>query len=342
MALAYVQTRRETTSAPGNESVTPTYASAVLFPPALSVNAQLNPSPLMRDDEIRNIDEPLSIVPESHAPEWSIESRMYPNTIGHLLTNMLGAPTTTAGNGVITDPDTVAIPVGAHRHVWTAPFAAGAIPTTFDMRLAYRDQGVFYQAKGCATSSMAITSPESGGARVSASGPALFFARISDPALSPSYEALTVLPFMRRHLTLTWLSGSATTEDFSLNISNPVETVRSLGIASGFPDVVEKAETPVTFTGSIPKRQLDETDYDALLNSTGFTATARWVSSSIIASAYPYKLFVQFANCQYTGGQIGALENRRRIGASFDFKGTTTGSAGHVTITLVNATSSMA
>lgn len=340
MALAYAQLRRETTSAPGNESVTPSYASAVLYPPALVVNAQLNPAPLMRDDEIRNIDEPLSIVPEAYSPEWSLESRMYPNTIGHLLTNMLGAPTTTTGNGVITDPDSVAIPASCYRHVWTAPFGSGAIPTTFDMRLAYRDQSVFYQAKGCATQSMSIQSPESGGARVSASGPALYMARISDPSLTPAYEALTVLPFMRRHLTLSWLSGSATTEDFSLNISNPVETVRSLGIASGYPDVVEKAESPVTFTGSIPKRQLDADDYDALLNATGFAATAKWESSSIIASSYPYKLFIVFTNCQYTGGEIGALENRRRIGASFDFKGTTTGSAGHVTITLVNATSS--
>lgn len=341
MALAYAQFRTEATV--GNESVTPTYGTKVLYPPALSVQATLNPSPLMRDDEIRNIDEPLAVVPESYAPEWSTESRMYPDTIGMLLRMMLGAPTTTAGNGVITDPDTVAIPATAYRHVWTAPFGpSGAIPQTNDLRLAYRDQSVFYQLRGAAVTQLGISSPETGGARVSASGPATYMARISDPSLSPAYEALTVLPFMRRHLTLAWLSGTATTEDFSLQVSNPVETVRSLGIASGYPDGVEKAEGPVTFTGSIPKRQLDADDYDALLNSTGFTATAKWVSSSIIASAYPYKLFVVFANCQYVGGSVGALENRRRIGASFDFKGTTTGSGGHVTVTLVNATSSYA
>lgn len=342
MALAYAQLRRETTNAPGNESVTPTYATKVLYPPALSVTGTLSPSPLMRDDEIRNIDEPLAAVPEMYAPAWAMESRMYPDTVGMLLAGALGAPTTTAGNGIITDPDTVAIPVGAYRHVWTAPFVTGVIPSTMDLRLAYRDQGVYFQLKGCATDTIGITSPESGGARISASGPALYMARISDPSLSPTYEALTVLPFMRRHLTLSWLSGTATTEDFSLSMSNPVETVRSLGIASAFPDVVEKAEGPVTFTGSIPKRQLDADDYDALLNATGFAATAKWVSSSIIASSYPYKLFVVFANCQYVGGSPGALENRRRIGASFDFKATTTGSAGHVTITLVSATTSYA
>lgn len=342
MALAYARLRRETTNAPGNESVTPTYATKVLYPPATSVTPTLNPSPLMRDDEIRNIDEPLAIVPEMYAPSWAIESRMYPDTVGFLLAGALGAPTTTNGDGVITDPDTVAIPASCYRHVWTAPFVTGSIPSTMDLTLAYRDQSMYFSLKGCATDSIGIASPESGGARITASGPALYMDNISNPSLTPSYEALTILPFMRRHLTVSWLSGSATTEDFSLSIANPVETVRSLGIASAYPDVVEKAESPVTFTGSIPKRQLDETDYDALVAATGFAATAKWVSSSIIASAYPYKLFIEFANCQYTGGNPGALENRRRIGASFDFKATTTGSAGHTTITLVNATSSYA
>lgn len=342
MALAYARIRRETTNAPGNESVTPTYATKILYPPAISVSCNLNPSHMMRDDEIRNIDEPLSVVPEAYAPTWGIESRMYPDTVGMLLAGALGAPTTTAGDGIITDPDTVAIPASCYRHVWTAPFVTGAIPSTMDVTAAYRDQSTYFQLRGCATETIGITSPASGGARISASGPALYMARISDPSLSPAYEALTILPFMRRHLTLSWLSGSATTEDFSLNISNPVEATPSLNIRSAYPDVMEKAEAPVTFTGSIPKRQLDADDYDALLNATGFAATAKWVSDSIIASSYPYKLFIVFANCQYISGSPGALENRRRIGASFDFKGTTTGSAGHVTITLVNATTSYA
>lgn len=337
MPLAYAQVRREAT--PGNEATTPTYATKVLYPPALSVTASLNPSPLMRDDEIRNIDEPLAAVPEMYAPTWAAESRLYPDTVGMLLANMLGPPVTTAGNGVITDPDSVAIPVGAYRHVWTAPFGpSGVNPQTADWRLAYRDQGIYFQLRGAATDTMAISAPESGGARVTASGPALYMARIADPALTPVYETLTVLPFMRRNLTLTWLAGSATTEDFSLSIANPVDTVRSLGVASAFPDIIEKSEGPITFTGSIPKRQIDPDDYDALLNATGFAATARFVSSVNIVSSYPYKLYFAFTNVQYTGGGPAALANQRRLGASFDWKASTTGAAGHATISLVNAT----
>lgn len=341
MALAYAQVRRE--ASPGTETVTPSYASKVLYPPALSVQVNPNPSHLIRDDEIRNIDEPLSAVAESYAPDWSAESRLYPDSVGMWLACMLGAPTTTAGNGVITDPDSVAIPVGAYRHVWTAPFGpSGLTPQTFDLRAAYRDQGVYFQAKGCAVQQLAIANPAQGGSRLSMSGPALYLARISDPSLTPAYEALSVTPLMRRHLSLSWLSGSASTEDFSLSVANPVETTSTLGAASAFPDLIEKAESPVTFTGSIPKRVLDSDDYDALINATGFTATAKYVSQTIIASSYPYKLFFVFGNCQYTGGGPGALENRRRIGATFDWRASSAGSAGHAVITLVNATSSYA
>jgi len=166
--LAYAQVRRE--AAPGNESVTPSYATKVLYPPATSVTAVPNPSHLMRDDEIRNIDEPLAALPEMYAPTWSLESRLYPDTVGMLLSCMLGPPVTTTGNGVITDPDTTAIPTGAFRHVWTAPFGpAGASPQTADLRLAYRDQGVYFQVKGAATDTMAITPPLSPAARASRS-----------------------------------------------------------------------------------------------------------------------------------------------------------------------------
>lgn len=343
MALGYAVLRRETTNAPGTETVTPTYASKLLYLPGLEVQPDLGPAHLDRQDEIRNIDEPVAHVPEAYGPSLTARSRLYPDSIGQALAVMLGAPVTTAGNGVITDPGGTTIPVGVHRHVWTAPFGpSGIVPGCGDWRLAYRDQGTFFQLKGWVPTTLAITNPESGGSQFTMQGLANHMARISDPALTPAYEALTVLPFMRRNMSLTWLSGSATTEDFSLTITNPVEQWRSVGSGSAYPDVMEKADGPITVTGSIPKRQLDSDDYDALQNATGFTARVTYTSTVIIAAAFPYKLFVDFANAQYTSGGIGALENRRRIGASFDFRGTTTGGAGHVTITLCNATASYA
>ena len=338
MATGYMQEKYE--DIPGNETNTPTLSTKLLYSPLITANVQLGPSPLDRDDENRNQDEPLPLQPDSYTPTWETESRAYPDLIGFRLKELLGAPTTTTGNGVITDPDAATIPTGAYKHVWTAPFGpTGASPITSQKQLSYADQGVYFKAKGCAAEKLDIESPEEGGVRVKASGPLLYLSRVSDPGLTPSYESLATRPFTRGGLSLTWLSGGGTVEDFSLSVSNPVEVVRSLGIASRFPDVMEKGEGLITFSGSIPKRQLDSTDWDALLNSTGFAAVAKWVSDTVIASAYTHKLWVSMSNAQYTDGSQDDLSNKRRHGASFDFKATNAGSAS-VAVTLVNATSS--
>jgi hypothetical protein len=338
MPTGYVNHQYE--SIPGNETNSPTLSTKVYYPPVQSFGPKLGPNHMERDDELRNQDEPLPVLSESYAPAWESHLRAYPDALGWYLKLALGAPVTTAGNGVITDPDTIAIPAGAYRHVWTAPFGpSGASPLTMQFNAAYKDQTVFFKGKGAACDTLGIESPESGGCIINASGPCNYLQRISDPSLTPAYEALAVRPFVRGNLTLpTWLTGSGTHENFSLSISNPCESVRSLGIASKFPDALEKANVgPVTVTGSLPQRQLDADDYDALLNATGFAAMARWVSDSIIASSYPYKLYVQFSNAQYVAGEPDALANQRRHGASFDFKSTTP-STGSTIVTLVNAT----
>lgn len=343
MALGYITARHE--SIPGNETNAPTPSTKRWYFPATSFTPSPNPAHMERDDEIRNLNEPIMRLAERYGPEWAMTCRMYPDITAFYLILALGMPVSTAGNGVITDPDTTAIPVGATRHVWTAPFGpAGASPLTAAFQAAYSDQSVFFDVKGAALSQMSIETPESGGGTLTGSGPALYMpiASVTDPALTPAYESLAITPFQRSHLTLpTWLSGTATsTEDFSLSITNPVEAYPSLGIASKFPDVMEKGEAPIMFTGSIPKRNLDADDYAALMAATGFAAKARWLSTSIIATAYPYKLFAEFDNCQYVAGGPGALENKRRIGGSFDFAATSDGAGASVTITLVNATAS--
>jgi hypothetical protein len=152
-----------------------------------------------------------------------------------------------------------------------------------------------------------------------------------------------VRPFTHGNLTLpTNLSGTGETEDFTLKIANPIEAVRTLGIASRWPDNMEKAnEGPIVVSGTVPKRIIDVDDVDALKAATGFALTAQWVSDSIIASSYPYKLIVQCTNAQYTEGDPDPLQNQRRHGHSFGWK-STTASSGSTTIEVVNNVSSYA
>jgi hypothetical protein len=103
MANGYTHAARE--SVPGNENNTPTLSTKVIYEPVRSINVALNPKHLERDDELRTVDEPLAVLPEMFDPTWELEGRAYPDLLGFELATMLGNPTSTAGDGVITDPD---------------------------------------------------------------------------------------------------------------------------------------------------------------------------------------------------------------------------------------------
>ena len=349
MPTSYARLAGEAT--PGNETTTPTYSTKKVFVPADEVEITRGEQFLERDDEMRGLSEPVPLVPETYAPTWRLRSRLYPDTIGIVLANAFGISATgetgathyaaTAGNGVITDPDSASIPTGATRHVWTAPFGpSGVSPKTHQLIGNYKDQSVCLEARGCATETISIETPEQGGAVLTASGPAAYADVVTDPALTAAYESIGVRPFMRSGLTVvTWLSGTATASDFGLQIQQPVDMIRSLGGASKYPDTVEKAEGLVVVSGSIDKRNIDTDDLAALKAGTEFATKTRWRSDTVIASSYTYGLWIELSSAQYSEGSNDPLGNKRRHGSRFGFRAARNASAS-VTITLVNSTAS--
>jgi hypothetical protein len=340
-STGYAQWKYE--SIPGNESNTPTLSTKVLYTPHIEAGPNEGIEHLNRDDETRGLGEPLPVLPETYTPEWSLEQRIYPDALGFFLKLMFGEPTTATGNGVITDQDSVAIPTGAYRHRWdTSTWSSGLTPKTAQAIFAYADQGLFIKHKGVACSQMQLTNPDTGGSRMSLEGPSLFGSEIANPSLTPAYESTAIRPFMHGDLSLpTWLTNTGTTSEFEMTFTNPVEAIRSFAIASLSPDSMERANDLPTISGSIGKRNIDPDDQAALRNATSFAATARYVSRSMIASAYPYKFYVVMSNAQYVEGEVDALTNSRHIGGSFNFKASAAGSAAAV-LELVNATASYA
>ena len=351
MPTGYVQLRGE--QIPGNEAVSPTLSTKVLYVPVDEFSVDQGAAFLDRNDELRGLSEPVPHIPQSYEGKWGLKSRLYPDTLGMLLASAFGIGATgetaathytaTVGNGIITDPDGTVVATGATKHVWVAPFGpAGASPKTFNFYAAYKDQGAYFQGKGAHVESIAIDTPEAGGAAIDASGGSAYLNAVSDPSLTPSYETLATRPFMRGgQLIATWLTGTATSSDFNLNIANPVELVRSLGTESKYPDVVEKGEGLVLVTGSIAKRQLDIDDFNALRDATEFAAKVRWRSDTVIAAATRYAFWAEFSAAQYTDGSLDPLGNKRRLGGSFNFRATRNASAS-VTFTLINNVASYA
>jgi hypothetical protein len=337
MPTGYLRVAIETE--PGNEVNTPTLSTKKVFPELQSFTPKPGVKPMERDDELRGQDEPLLVLPEVYEPTWAAAMRMYPDPMGLFLSLCVGPSEDVKGNGVITDLAGVVIPTGAFRHRWTAPFGpAGASPLTAQFDVAYKDQSVFRKMKGAALESLGITNPDTGGVSLALSGPANYYDTQSDPSLSAATEALTIRPFTKANLKVVGLANGGEIDDFTLNIANPVEAHRSLSVASRWPDKMEKADSGViVVSGTIPKQYVDKDDLEALKEATGFELLATYISDTKIgATAFPYKFAVKCLNAQYVDGEEAPLENKRRIGASYNWK-STTASTGSTTFELVNA-----
>lgn len=299
---------------------------------------KLDPAPTMLEvsDEMRGYtgQAPNKGVAE-YAPSATFKTRVYPGILGALLLGATGSVVTTAGNGVITDPDGVAIPVGAYRHVFA--WAAGSIPQTFQLNAA-PPVGLFYKGSGLGIDSIDF-SIDSGCWVADVATKQLYTAVIADPVINPAFE--TPMPFLSGMMTLsTWLAATALTKEFSFKIENTLLCERQFTTASLFPDSIV-VDTPwQVLSGHIGKVAMDADDWAALLAGTTFAAKIKLLHTQVIdATATKHCMWIEMPACQYASGDIGEITNDRRHEASFDWKAAwDTVTSKWATITLVNGT----
>lgn len=233
------------------------------------------------------------------------------------------------------------VPTGANKWVFTKRDSINA--QTAQVAINHKDESVLLKGNGYGV----------GGLNLNAAGECtadlvgLWLRRLAvDSSTTPSYSSQAIPPFRRGELYLNWLSGGGRPADFSLAIANPLERIRDLSLTppSAFPSVLEHGDGQVQVTGSIPKRSLNATDFDALLAATAFSAKAKWSSGTVIgATARLYTLWVEMPSCQYLSGDADEIGNKRRIGADYGFFAAYNEAAGYdVRITLINATTAIA
>lgn len=298
--------------------------------------ARIDPAPqhLDRSDEIRGIEGAYPRLIERYEPGGAIAMRCYLNDLVFLLQASGMTDTITAGNGVITDPDSAVIPTGAYRHVFTK--RGGLTAKTMQLLFSYLDEGVFLQGNGFGVSQLSLNAT----GELSADLMGLYLQNVADPNLSPTYDSPTIYHIRRGDLFLTWLAGSGSTDDFNIQIANPLVRRHSLGLAtpSFFPDKMEHGDERVFLTGSIPKSTLADADIDNLINAATFASTARWKTPVNITGSYKYSIWIEMPACQYVGGQPDEMANRRRFGGNFDFFAAWDSGVGYdFKITVVNA-----
>lgn len=298
-----------------NTAVTPYRISTVgRFFPVQSAEPTLGVQQLSRADEARGILGSYPSLIETYQPGASISMRCYLNDLVFLLQTCGLTDTVVQGDGsTIKDPDSVAIPTGAYRHVFTK--RTGTTAKTAQLIWAYVEQAIFLKGNGFGTSGLTLNSQ--GDLGVTMEG--LVLARVTDPNLTPAFDAITIPHVRRGDLTLTWLSGTGGTDDFTVSLANPIARRRSMNLAtpSYFSDKLLFDEGQVALTGTVPMFTLAANDWDAIKSASTFAAKARWVTPvNIGATSYKYSMWIEMPACQLTEGSIDALQNRRRHGGS--------------------------
>lgn len=287
--------------------------------PATSVKLDPVPSYEDRSDELRGIEGGIEQLIEAYNPTGTLNCRPYLNQMTWLLhaAGLEGTPT--AGDGIITDPDTQTIPVGATR--WTFAKRGGVEAKSLQIIAAYVSDDFFQKGQGYGVSE--ITWDTGGPLQASLVG--LVAGRLaSDPQLVPAYDAPTILPVRRGNLKLTWLAGGAAIDDgFTFTLSNPLNQMHSAeaDTPSFYPDKLEHGDERVTLRGTVPKHNVDPDDYDKWMEAGTFAASAHWtVPVHIGATTYHYQMWLDIPNCQLIGGDgAGELRNARRHPASYGF-----------------------
>jgi hypothetical protein len=199
---------------------------------------------------------------------------------------------------------------------------------------------VFILQRGCVPEQLQMTA-DGEVMKLAVSGHNLYTAQEADPALSPTYDALTVKPFLRSHMSqpTTWLASSATQAVFGWTLNNTVSFDRTLS-GSMFPDIVDRTGVDLRLTVDLSTRNLDTDDIAALLAGTPFTVKASWVHTQFITGSYPYKLFIE-GNAVYSDLTPDALQHQIRHGATIPVTfGRSSGGTPSYTITLCNGVSS--
>jgi hypothetical protein len=227
------------------------------------------------------------------------------------------------------------VPTGASKWVFTK--RAGINAQTAQIILNYADESVNLKGNGYGVSQLSLNAD----GELAADLMGLVMKRLAvDTTSVPVYASAVIPPVRRGDLYVSWLASGGAISDFSFQIANGLERVRSLSIlpTSNYPDLMEYGDDQVKVTGSIPKRILAAADLDALFAATTFAAKARWMTPKVIgATAYPYSMWLEMPAAQLTAGSADELGNKRRHGGTYDFEAAYDETAGYdVKLTLVN------
>lgn len=328
------------TSAQGSESnPSPTLlATPKFFLPSIEVGMAPKPAPLDRSNELRNIDGNVTLAQNEYNPDGNFNLRAYTSYMGALLMLLFGDVTTTPGGVGVTDPDAGNPPATTFKHVFKKK--PGALPLTARLTLGYATKWI--RCHGTSVNSIGFTLDDDG---VKADGSLMsnYVQRLTvDPAAVVTQDAFSILPFRRRNVQLTVSDGGTVNVDsVGFTMEQALEYARTMGSRSGWPTATERANSSDGFlrlSGTFKRRDFDSADWDALIAATTFSLKVAMKSEqNILATSYPYSMWVEAPKSQFTDGGPESLKQQARHESDYDWRaGSDTSGTDDFTVTIVN------
>lgn len=224
------------------------------------------------------------------------------------------ATTVGAANASALDPDGNRVPTGVT--LWTFTKRSGPVAKSAQLDIVRPGEAFYERLTGAGVSQLSLNA--NGELTTDLMG--LVHSSITDPGLTPSYDSQAILPVRRGDFLLTWLSGSALVQDFSMQVANAIERGDHLGVRSYFRKRLDHTGASVRLTGNVTMRDITATEFAATMSQQTFAGKAAWKTPKTIgATAYPYSAWVTMPSVQLRSITTDPLTDTRRFGSSYDF-----------------------
>lgn len=281
-------------------------------------------------DEIRGLAwEPANSGAGQYMPEMTFKTRVSDSQLAYLLYWATGdAPTANT-----TSPDISTRAFGTATTEFKFNWRTGNTPRTAAIYFApgQATSGPSFTLWGAAVQSLALSFDDAGSLTADISVKGLYLDQNALPSVPASASYTALAPFKKGNFTLgnvaapSFTSSTSRAIEWTMTIENNLENFFSFQTNSLYPDAVEFADVWPKVTGSVTKRSILASEYNAYRQGTPFSVLttnavkALHDADATTGASTAHRFLFTSRAINFTGFSPEAITNKRVVGGSYDW-----------------------